>query len=87
MRDRLRRSGERRWSACFEGRCGGRLAAHARGARAGFGYDPAFVPDDGPPGRTMAELSDEQKDAISHRGRAARALAQWLAGEPPLRAP
>ena len=64
----------------LEGRCGGRLAERPRGER-GFGYDPAFVPDDGPPGLTMAELSDEQKDAISHRGRAARALAGWLLGE------
>jgi XTP/dITP diphosphohydrolase len=67
----------------FEGRCGGRLAAEPRGD-GGFGYDPAFVPDDGPPSEdgqpalTMAELSDEQKDAISHRGRAARALLEWL---------
>ncbi len=61
----------------FEGRCGGRLAAQPRG-EGGFGYDPAFLPDDGPPGLTMAELSDEQKDAISHRGRAARALLGWL---------
>jgi XTP/dITP diphosphohydrolase len=63
----------------FEGRCTGRLAADARGER-GFGYDPVFLPDDGPPGLTMAELSDEQKDAISHRGRAARDLAAWLRG-------
>jgi XTP/dITP diphosphohydrolase len=63
----------------FEGRCGGRLAAEARGER-GFGYDPAFLPADGPPGLTMAELSDRQKDAISHRGRAARALLGWLDG-------
>jgi XTP/dITP diphosphohydrolase len=61
----------------FHGRCAGKLAARPRGER-GFGYDPAFLPDDGPPGLTMAELSDEQKDAISHRGRAARALFQWL---------
>jgi XTP/dITP diphosphohydrolase len=61
----------------FEGRCSGRMAAAARGG-AGFGYDPAFLPDDGPVGLTMAELSAEQKDAISHRGRAARALLQWL---------
>ena len=61
----------------FEGRCAGRLAAAPRG-EGGFGYDPAFLPDDGPGGLTMAELSDEQKDAISHRGRAARALAEWL---------
>jgi XTP/dITP diphosphohydrolase len=69
----------------FAGRCGGRLAADPRGQR-GFGYDPAFLPDDGPAGLTMAELSDEQKDAISHRGRAARALAAWLdAGSPDAR--
>ncbi len=57
----------------FEGRCTGTLAAEPRGA-GGFGYDPLFVPDDGADGRTMAELSDAEKDAISHRGRAARAL-------------
>jgi XTP/dITP diphosphohydrolase len=61
----------------FEGRCTGRVAAQPRG-EGGFGYDPAFLPDDGPADATMAELSDEQKDAISHRGRAARALRQWL---------
>jgi len=61
----------------FEGRCRGRLAGAPRGER-GFGYDPAFEPDDGPPGLTMAELSDAQKDAISHRGHAARALLGWL---------
>lgn len=71
----------------FEGRCGGRLAAQPRGGR-GFGYDPAFLPDDGPPAAegspamTMAELTDEQKDAISHRARAARALLEWLDSEP-----
>jgi XTP/dITP diphosphohydrolase len=63
----------------FEGRCSGRLAEQVRG-EGGFGYDPAFLPDDGPPGLTMAELSDQQKDAISHRGRAAHALRQWLQG-------
>jgi XTP/dITP diphosphohydrolase len=59
------------------GRCTGTLAERPRGER-GFGYDPAFLPDDGPAGLTMAELSDEQKDAISHRGRAARALLDSL---------
>ena len=62
----------------FEGRCTGRLAAEPRGD-GGFGYDPAFLPDDEETGRTMAELSDAEKDAISHRGRAARALLEWLA--------
>jgi XTP/dITP diphosphohydrolase len=63
----------------FEGRCGGRLALTPRGA-GGFGYDPAFVPDDTGPadGRTMAELSPAEKHAISHRGRAARLLADYL---------
>ena len=61
----------------FEGRCRGRLAAAPRGER-GFGYDPAFLPDEGPAGLTMAELSDAQKDAVSHRGRAARALLRYL---------
>ena len=60
-----------------EGRCTGVLASEPRGD-GGFGYDPAFEPDDGPPGLTMAQLEPEQKDAISHRGRAARALVQWL---------
>jgi len=61
----------------FEGYCSGRVAERPRG-EAGFGYDPAFLPDAGPPGLTMAELSDEEKDAISHRGHAARALERWL---------
>jgi XTP/dITP diphosphohydrolase len=61
----------------FEGSCGGRMAPARRGQR-GFGYDPAFLPDDGPEGLTMAELSDEQKDQISHRGCAARAMLAWL---------
>jgi XTP/dITP diphosphohydrolase len=70
----------------FFGECRGRLADGRRGT-AGFGYDPAFVPDDVADGRTMAELSDEEKDAISHRGRALRALLEWLSmggdGRPP----
>jgi XTP/dITP diphosphohydrolase len=61
----------------FQGRCDGRLSPEARGER-GFGYDPVFLPDDLPDGRTMAELEDAEKDAISHRGRAARALLDWL---------
>ena len=60
-----------------EGRCEGTLAREKRGSR-GFGYDPAFVPADRSDGRTMAELSPSEKDAISHRGRAARALLAWL---------
>jgi XTP/dITP diphosphohydrolase len=61
----------------FEGRCTGTMSPAARGER-GFGYDPVFLPDDGDGERTMAELSDAEKDAISHRGRAARSLLSWL---------
>ena len=64
----------------FTGVCDGTLAADARGS-GGFGYDPAFLPVDVPDGRTMAELSDAEKDAISHRGRAARELLAWLRSE------
>ena len=60
-----------------EGRCTGTLAAQPRGS-GGFGYDPAFVPDDIADGRTMAELQPDEKDAISHRGRAVRALLAQL---------
>jgi XTP/dITP diphosphohydrolase len=60
------------------GRCEGTLATEPRGD-GGFGYDPAFVPDDYPgDSRTMAELTAREKDAISHRGRAARALVLRL---------
>jgi len=63
-----------------EGRCEGTLAEQPRGS-GGFGYDPAFLPADlGPAdGRTMAEIDAAEKHAISHRGRAARALADALA--------
>jgi XTP/dITP diphosphohydrolase len=60
----------------FEGRWSGRLAQTPRGKR-GFGYDPAFLPDEHPE-MTAAELSDEHKDQLSHRGRAVRALREWL---------
>ena len=63
----------------FEGRCEGTLASEPRGS-GGFGYDPAFIPDDTGPDdrRTMAELAPAEKHAISHRGRAARKLAEHL---------
>jgi XTP/dITP diphosphohydrolase len=61
----------------FEARCTGQLAHEPRGT-GGFGYDPAFVPDDYDDGRTMAELTPDEKHAISHRGRAAKAFADWL---------
>jgi XTP/dITP diphosphohydrolase len=61
----------------FEGRCTGTVAASRRGT-GGFGYDPIFVADDDPAGRTMAELLPAEKAAISHRGRAAAALRERL---------
>jgi XTP/dITP diphosphohydrolase len=63
----------------FTERCEGELAHEPRGD-GGFGYDPAFVPLEGDNGRTMAELSVAEKDAVSHRGRAARAFLDWFGG-------
>jgi XTP/dITP diphosphohydrolase len=62
------------------GSCAGHIAEVPRG-RAGFGYDPVFVPDEqATPGRfTLAELSPEEKARISHRGRAVRALLPAIA--------
>ncbi|MEM9515361.1 MAG: RdgB/HAM1 family non-canonical purine NTP pyrophosphatase [Actinomycetota bacterium] len=59
-----------------EGECRGHIAMAPSGD-GGFGYDPVFVPDDGD-GRTFAELSADAKHAISHRGRAFRALLDAL---------
>lgn len=58
------------------GECEGRIAFAPRG-EGGFGYDPVFLPDDAP-GLTMAELNSAEKDAISHRGKALRLLAEKL---------
>jgi XTP/dITP diphosphohydrolase len=69
----------------FEARCEGRLIDEPRG-EGGFGYDPAFVPDATGPGddRTMSELCQAEKNEISHRGIAARMLAEHLgAGRAP----
>ena len=60
-----------------EGVLPGTIALEPRGTN-GFGYDPLFVPD-GADGRTFAEMRPEEKDAVSHRGRAFRALAAELA--------
>lgn len=64
-----------------EGRCDGVIALEEVGTR-GFGFDPLFVPTPGTfPGdlRTFAQMTDEEKNEISHRGRAFRALARVLA--------
>ena len=61
----------------FFGDCRGRLARVRAGSN-GFGYDPVFIPDATGDNRTMAELTDAEKDAISHRGNAVRALTRWF---------
>jgi XTP/dITP diphosphohydrolase len=58
------------------GVCPGAIAPAMRGS-GGFGYDPVFIPVG--EGRSMAEMSRDEKAAISHRGRAARRLAELLA--------
>jgi XTP/dITP diphosphohydrolase len=59
------------------GQVGGRLIRAPRGS-GGFGYDPIFLPDGF--GQTTAEMTAEAKDAISHRGRAFRALTPFITG-------
>ena len=61
------------------GTCEGRIGMAPRGEH-GFGYDPLFEPD-ATPGRTMADLSLAEKNAISHRGAALRDLRAKLVGE------
>ena len=58
----------------FEGTWEGSIGRELRGEN-GFGYDPIFRTLDG---RSAAELSAEEKDAVSHRGQAVRAAARWL---------
>ena len=61
----------------FEGTLEGVIACEKSG-NGGFGYDPIFIADEFP-GMTLADISEEEKNAISHRGKALRAMAQWLA--------
>lgn len=79
-RARFRTVALARWPAgrevIAEGTVAGRIAASPRGSR-GFGYDPVFLPDEGGD-CTFAEMSLADKQAISHRGRAFRALAERL---------
>jgi len=64
----------RTWQA--NGICRGRISKEMLGS-GGFGYDPIFVPDEGD-GRTCAQMSAEEKSAISHRGQALRGLSEVL---------
>ena len=61
----------------FVGRCDGRIARESKG-QDGFGYDPIFIPDENEDNRTFAEMTQEEKSSISHRGRALRALFDFL---------
>ncbi len=70
--------------ASQSGFCPGQIAFAPRGNR-GFGYDPIFLVD-GANGRTMAELDDAEKDRVSHRGNAARAISPNLNNPSPRRA-
>lgn len=63
----------------FDGEVRGEIALAPSGPN-GFGYDPVFIVQGD--GRTMAELPDDEKDRISHRGRAAAKLRARLGGEP-----
>ncbi len=64
-----------------DGQFEGRIATERRGA-GGFGYDPIFEPQaEAPGGRTVGQLSAHEKHAQSHRGKAARAMAEYLRGE------
>ncbi|MFI5201464.1 MAG: RdgB/HAM1 family non-canonical purine NTP pyrophosphatase [Candidatus Kapaibacterium sp.] len=60
----------------FRGEVSGTIATEPRG-RSGFGYDPIFLPDEGG-GKSFAEMTNEEKNAISHRGRALRKFAEFL---------
>lgn len=62
----------------FTGEVRGRLAHEPRGT-SGFGFDPIFIPDEGD-GRTFAEMGVEEKNRLSHRGRAAKKFAEWIKG-------
>ncbi len=61
----------------FEGSLEG-VIANGKSGNGGFGYDPIFIPDEYP-GKTLADITEEQKNMISHRGKALRAMAEWLA--------
>jgi len=60
----------------FEGTLEGVIAREKSG-NGGFGYDPIFIADEYP-GLTLADITEEQKNDISHRGKALRAMAEWL---------
>lgn len=64
---------------CFDGLMDGVIALEKSGTK-GFGYDPVFIPDQYP-GQTLADMGEDAKNAISHRGQAMRLMAEYLASE------
>ena len=70
--------GQRPWIVTRSGTFTGRIAKAPRGTN-GFGYDPIFEPaTEAPGGRTVGQLSAEEKNRVSHRAQAARAMARYL---------
>ena len=63
---------------CFVGKVEGKISLKEQGTL-GFGYDPIFEPDEGG-GRTFAEMATEEKNVLSHRGKALRKFAEWYSG-------
>lgn len=63
----------------FEGSCMGRITTEPKG-KGGFGYDPLFFSDELQ--KSFGEATQQEKDGVSHRGRAFRALASWLSENP-----
>ena len=67
----------------FDGRCPGRIvAARAEEGKEAFGWDPIFEPTEGRGGRTFAEMAEDEKNGLSHRGRALAMLKDWLRQNP-----
>ena len=64
----------------FDGAIEGSIA-YERSGNGGFGYDPVFIPD-AFPDRTLADIDEDTKNSISHRGEALRKMAAWLAENP-----
>ena len=64
----------------FEGTLEGKIA-HEKSGNGGFGYDPIFIADEYPE-QSLADISEEEKNAISHRGKALRAMAEFLKSRP-----
>jgi XTP/dITP diphosphohydrolase len=69
-------------STCFSASVSGTVTSQPRGSH-GFGFDPIFAPSEGD-GRTFAQMNTNEKNLLSHRGRAFVECFQWLVGRPKL---